>query len=1285
MNSSKIIITLTVFLLTISMKAQTNPVVTKPESGQTSYIVDDESGIVNLEASSEINLLKGTWIKPGAIFSAKIVDPDLVPFPYSPITLSNENYILTYSFEKAMTTFNPATTSTLFESDVLEDLTYFDGLGRPMQQLALKASNNRKDIITHFEYDAYGRKEREFLPYEANTGTLGAFRTNAETATNSYYLSNYANDLDSADPNPFSQKAFEASPLNRVLKQATPGEDWKLGSGHEIQMEYQTNLANEVRRFSITFNNNNTEDPLLSGGNSFYAAGELYKNVTKDENWTSGNDHTTEEFTDKLGRMVLRRSYNESAYDTYYVYDDFDNLTFVIPPKVTTDNVSADELNQLCYQYRYDYRNRLIESKLPGKGTANDWESIVYNKLDQPIMAQDPNLKAQGKWVFTKYDAFGRIVLTGLATGGTRAQEQATANGYSGEIWLKNGNSTIEGKSVAYTNSAYPPSANYEELFTVNYYDDYSNTEGLSAPPASIQGQPRATNTTGLPTVSTVKVLDVTPEQWLVNLTAYDEKGRPIYTHSKNTFLGTEDITETKLDFAGKPILMKATHKKSGKSDIVTIDELNYDHAARLQRQQQQLAGQTELLAFNNYDGLGLLAQKKVGNTISNPLQQIDFSYNIKGWLKGINDINSVNGDLFRFALKHNDIGDPSKKLYNGNIAQTLWTSASSNSGNTLVSTNYVFTYDALNRLIAATDDTGNYNLEDITYDKNGNLLTLKRHGQTNSSFSNPTFGIMDDLHYQYIGNQLKIISDIAASETQGFRDDESAPIIESGIDYNFDANGNLNADSNKKIRSTLYNHLNLPTFIEINLSIDKKVTYYYAADGTKLRKITVDGGEVITTDYAGNFIYKDIGLGTELQFFNTSEGYVQPNNGSGYSYIYNYQDHLGNIRLSYTDADGNGTIDPATEIIEENNYYPFGLKHKGYNRITSALGNDTAKKFKYNGTEYEEALQLNLYEMVARQYDPAIGRFTAIDPVVHHSQSTYTAFDNNPVFWSDPSGADSGTDGWAGFGRLGNDYGIYSGNLDGGSPNKNNDGDCCDPWRTDQYNELEGFTGTQYTNNPVNFENRTYLYGIVGAQHLLNPEQYHNWDSSFNGNLQDYNQQNGTNYSTSREAMAGYTYHFHYARIQAEHIRSIHEATRKAAEYISYILPTGIPGGASLAKGGFGLWKISSKGFAGLRVGRTHLGVGYKELRGVSLRWGDDFGRTFGLDFHKLSNIGYKFHGHYAQKGVSSLSKHIDVFKFYQQAGHKGVKQLLNYPVSKKSKAILQQSIKRGLNQTIH
>lgn len=47
------------------------------------------------------------------------------------------------------------------------------------------------------------------------------------------------------------------------------------------------------------------------------------------------------------------------------------------------------------------------------------------------------------------------------------------------------------------------------------------------------------------------------------------------------------------------------------------------------------------------------------------------------------------------------------------------------------------------------------------------------------------------------------------------------------------------------------------------------------------------------------------------------------------------------------------------------------------------------------------------MYDMDMRQYDPAIARWVVQDPILHHSQSPYCAFDNNPVYWKDPSGAD--------------------------------------------------------------------------------------------------------------------------------------------------------------------------------------------------------------------------------------------------------------------------------------
>ena len=112
----------------------------------------------------------------------------------------------------------------------------------------------------------------------------------------------------------------------------------------------------------------------------------------------------------------------------------------------------------------------------------------------------------------------------------------------------------------------------------------------------------------------------------------------------------------------------------------------------------------------------------------------------------------------------------------------------------------------------------------------------------------------------------------------------------------------------------------------------------------------------------------------------------------------------MGNIRLSYSDSNGDGVV-AISELIEESNYYPFGLKHKGYNNVTNGTEN---RLLTFNGVELEESLDLNMYEMDVRSYDPAIGRFTTLDPIIHHSVSPYTGMDNNPVFWADPIGANS-------------------------------------------------------------------------------------------------------------------------------------------------------------------------------------------------------------------------------------------------------------------------------------
>ena len=133
-------------------------------------------------------------------------------------------------------------------------------------------------------------------------------------------------------------------------------------------------------------------------------------------------------------------------------------------------------------------------------------------------------------------------------------------------------------------------------------------------------------------------------------------------------------------------------------------------------------------------------------------------------------------------------------------------------------------------------------------------------------------------------------------------------------------------------------------------------------------------------------------------------EGYIERNMQGAYTYTYQYKDHLGNIRLSYKDTNLDNIIQ-RSEIVEENNYYPFGLKHNGYNNVVAST--NIALKKTYNGKEFQDELSLNWHDYGARNYDVTLGRWMNIDPLAEemrrHSPYNY-AFDN-PVNYIDPDG----------------------------------------------------------------------------------------------------------------------------------------------------------------------------------------------------------------------------------------------------------------------------------------
>ncbi|MCT1526442.1 DUF6443 domain-containing protein [Sphingobacterium hotanense] len=950
------------------------------------------SGQQEISSTGSITLTSGFHVPAGQnlrVFIANIASQSLASTPSA-----NQNYIITNTYQKAYTTppSNPTT------ADVIQEVEYFDGLGRPLQHITTKGSPSFKDVVLPVEYDGFGRESKKYLPYSA-TGTAGSFRPSAATAQATFYNAPPTGVPTSAHP--YSVTVFENSPLNRVLEQGAPGNFWQpsnngiTGSGHTIKTEFTTNnqtaftdIANtkRVALYGVNLAADGTPSLKLNG---VYGAGQLYVYVTKDENWkpADGRAGTSEEYVDKEGRTVLKRTFNKK-YDssvemlsTYFVFNDFGDLTYVLPPGRTGEFdpdtgtlPTSAQLNNFCYQYRFDGRRRMVEKRLPGK----DVEYLVYNKNDQVVLTQNAIQRAKSpkEWTFTKYDAFGRVVMTGryITTLSNRTDLQGLVDVHT-PLW-EDPHAT---NATRYTNTSFP-NGNGAEVYSFVYYDDYDLPTDCPAAWRTLASSYTPMTKT-LQTATKTKIIGSTDYLWDVNY--YDDRGRVVRTNSQHHHGGT-DITVNTYDFPGRVTSMTRTHSKGSTSTTVK-ERYEYDHQGRLVNTYHQVNTQPEvLLASNTYDEVGMLLTKELHSEDegSTYLQKLDHRYNIRGWLTSINgtSLNTTENDLFGLEIKYTDedrLLGVHPGYYNGNIAEVIW-----NTGRTNKPRAYAFQYDNLNRLLSAdyrahhgnwTTDTenGRFTEGGLAYDKMGNIQQLKRFGTTGTA----SFGAMDDLEYTYTGNRLlKVNEKATGNRSYGFKE----PTPTGANEYTYDVNGNLKTDINKGITAVNYNYLNLPEQVSIG---GNNISYLYTAEGTKLRKTV--GTNV--THYIHGIHYN----GDQIHFIQTAEGRVLRSPSTGqYTYEYHLKDHQNNVRVAFDKNTSTGKA----RIIQEDSYYPFGMVFNSY-----SYGDKN--NYLFQGQEIQSEYGLDWSHFKWRMHDAAIGRFISIDPLAtEYTHNSPYAFSENRV-----------------------------------------------------------------------------------------------------------------------------------------------------------------------------------------------------------------------------------------------------------------------------------------------
>ena len=900
---------------------------------------------------------------------------------------ADQNYVQTLTPRKAFTTASVLTSQTA--CDVMQSIQYLDGLGRPVQTVQVKGNSNAsQDLIQPVYYDDYGRESKKFLPYTTSIGASGSYRSDAlqsGTGVNYYYNNPTVGVKQMATP--FAETKYEPSELNRVIEQGASGDDWQLSAGHTIKSSYGVNIANDVRIYTAEAEGAVDEEykrNLASPG--YYDAGELYLTIIKNENWVSANgrENTAEEYKDKEGRVLLKRTFapGGTALSTYYVYDYRGNLCFVLPPKENPDvtganNITQTMLDELCYQYLYDGRNRLIEKKIPGK----DWEYMVYNSADQMVAYQDVIIGnyQRAQWKVIKYDYLGREILTGIYYDNSTLTNghPTTRKRIDMQALVDQNTNLFETRAAGsdYTNVAWP-TAHVTTKLTVKYYDDYA-IPGL--PALYDQHTTNSLLTKNLPTASITNILNSADQLWTVSY--YDDFGRLTNLYRQLYYLGIGNLNIGNYDHISNSYnfdnqLSSSTRQQfivenslAVTTPIVTIaNTFNYDHLGRRKQLWEQIStnrinntnvstttGSNILLSQIDYNDVGQATKKHLHSEDngSSFLQDINYSYNERGWTS------RVQSHLLDEQLRYNTQAHSAKLNYNGNVSEQEITTLTGNRY-------FTYAYDNLNRLTDGVSSNGLTSETGIQYDDGGNITHLNRNGGA--------------LNYTYIPNTNKIAS-------------VSGIINSSSMAYDLSGYLNFEYRDDKYIEEDP-NIVGLPE----DIGGSQDMSLLYDANGQKWE--TENNQTGVATEYMSGINYVVNGSIT-LDYIQTEEGRAVPDGNGGFKYEYTLKDHLGSNRVNF-DRDQSTSM---ARRIQEYDYFPFGKTT--VNPIYSFGGDKN--EFLYNGKEHLELLNESDYG--ARMYDAEIGRWKSIDPLAEKSRrwNPYNYGFNNPISNIDPDGMAAG------------------------------------------------------------------------------------------------------------------------------------------------------------------------------------------------------------------------------------------------------------------------------------
>ncbi|MBI3364275.1 MAG: RHS repeat-associated core domain-containing protein [Ignavibacteriae bacterium] len=818
-----------------------------------------------------------------------------------------------------------------------QSTTFRDGLGRLIQSQVRDGVN---DLVSAVQYDSLGRAYRAWRTYSQNTTHL--YDTSFQTNARSYY-----NAFSPGIQNPYTETEFYPDPLSRIRYNKPSGQ---TTSNEFVETRYGTasysgatyNIVDAINQPRIDLStkviSRRYMDKLgriiktaVLDSTAPGAPVEIQSSLTTSSMLgeptqvtdPKGLNYTTA--YDFLGRAVTKISPDQGR--SQFIYDNAGRLRFMV------DSVGAAATPDNVLYWKYDSLGRVIEK---GYLSAN-WSTFTQTLANDRTYPTTP-VTWRKKYIYDG-DGTQQYMRGRLYQVITNNNDDSTAEVTESFLYDKYGNvisSTLLEVSFGPT------------IYTTSYEYDHLNRLTKVYYPATTQANVLVSNQTY-----------TSPNSYLVEATG------SITTDSTVAYTVNVNSGASVTFSAGSLVDLRAGFwAKAGCTFDAQIKTFSQSQATYAYNQQGRISSvgngsDPAYYATYTYNADGSINQEVVDNNNASYKKTIQYGYNDpRGRLRW------VSSSLFSDTLTYTTGSFDASGYYDNKIASSKFTYAAGSG-----MTNYAvkYRYDDPGRITVADVDASSYNAFDLgingsgtadpmTYDGNGNLLAIDRHGTVSG--------------YTYTTGTNKL------RYTSGSTDQ-----------YTYDPNANITQSTPKGLTSVSYD-----LFTQLTMgAATATTTTSFEYDGRKERvlKKVVQGSTTTSTLYLRGLseypLTEKASTGGSRQYVYGPTGLLCAIDSGGATY-YTFKDHLGSVRAVMNGATGAG--------VEYTAYDSYGKV------MQQVISPDI--KYRFTGQEWDGQTGVNNFR--ARMFDQDIGRFYASDPA-GQDISPFGYAGGNPITFTDPTG----------------------------------------------------------------------------------------------------------------------------------------------------------------------------------------------------------------------------------------------------------------------------------------